>query len=240
MENIEHAYFLDELQLLLLLSLIDKRPVPGFSLGDPTRLKESDWTQVALTLVRDGQLDVREGRMEIEEQLREMLVEIKNASRILSVCSSAEERAMVRMLYFGQAVTVLEPDGPSGYRVSRREKLTQEWLAEKAGTVYLPDELADTMLENPELSRRISEWMESAPGLDVPPAQWVQRKEARVVLDLYVCGSRAIRWVWLEDPLCPQILRQDEGGSRVLLDTAGQRGALLKEFCETEESHAAG
>ena len=81
MENFEITYYLSGQQLLLLLSLIDQRPVAGLP---PVEAPE-DWQKISLSLFEEGRLYFENGQCAMDQELSALLLTMKDAEQICAI-----------------------------------------------------------------------------------------------------------------------------------------------------------
>lgn len=226
MDEIEIAYYLDGPQLLLLLSLIDKRPVMGLaSIAEP-----EDWQRVSLSLLEDGRLYCQDGRLVMERELSSLLLTIKDAAQVDTIYGKTPEPALLT-LYAGKEPVRLEHLPGGRVRLCRAEKdallrLTEEYLS----PFYpMPEALLATLPEDETLLECLARWEREAVPMDASAALWVRMEEVRGVLERWTPESRN-RWVWVEDDAVNLILRQGPGRIRAELDTSLCRQKLEREL----------
>ena len=87
MKSVERAYYLTGRQLLLLLSLIDDRPVRGFAPTETAGTDSNTWKQTALSLTQEGLLVYGPGGAVIDARLEPLLRAMKDSARVLALYS---------------------------------------------------------------------------------------------------------------------------------------------------------
>lgn len=258
MVGYEQAYFLDELQLLQLLSCIDNRPVIGFSTADPATIPDAVWKQVLFSLIQDGWLQPTESGFLIPAARAELLVTIKEAPSMCSAVFRGSD-SPIRNLYWGKPPVAVEMCGNAYYRIYAVEQTGPfAWLEEAQGLPEHPAEENDVPLlfdAFPSLRSRLQTTADTALPLTVPSLAWSDREEVQLVFDLYrydvanvasatsgTSGTRspdgntldsspqpACRWVWMDWLESSVILRQDASGCCAALDTPARRQAIWEE-----------
>lgn len=188
----EQAYFLEELQLLQLLSCIDNRPVIGFSTSDPATIPEDVWKQVLFSLIQDGWLQPTESGFLIPFARAELLLTIKNASSVCSAVLSGSD-SPIRNLYGGEQPVAVEMCGNAYYRIyAVEQKSPLGWLEEAQAFPEHPAEDADISLlfdAFPSLRNRLQTTAATALPFSVSPLAWSEKEDVQLVLDLYSCDS---------------------------------------------------
>lgn len=237
MEEFEHAYFMDKFQLILLLSLMDARPVVGFPIGSiASQADGNDWKQVALSLVSGGRMSYQGGRPVIEPELRELLEGVKGARQILALYSR-REHAPAETVYLGAQTISIAICGPLEYRVRRLDGLSADWLAEEEilpGRVLDASDAAFLCGPGQDTAQRLAGLEQAALPLDQPPVSWSREAGICAVMDLHrQDGALLSRWVWLDDPIGMAVLRQDAEGCKAELDTKELREQFVQE-CRME------
>lgn len=223
METFEIAYYLSGQQLLLLLSLIDQRPVAGL----PPIAEPEDWRETSLSLLRDRRLRYEDGRLVMDGDLGGLLLDLKNAERIYALYGGSPA---VRVAYAGEGSVLLEllPEGNCRLRRLEAAELRQ-LVGELAPVRPMPEALEDSLPDDAALRERLSRWEEDAVPPEASPALWQRLEEVRGILEYQLSGER-IRWIWVEDGMAGLLLRQDRRGTRAELDTASRRQSLLREL----------
>lgn len=222
MDEFEIAYYLDRRQLLLLLSLIDQRPVAGL----PPVEEPEDWRTVSLSLLEDGRLRCEDGRLVMEEELGGLLLDMKDAGQVWAVY---DRRSWGRVLYQGGRTALLEllPGGKDRLRRAGEGELRQ--LLEDALTPSspMPDALLVSLPEDRLLLDCLAGWESISPAEG--PEHWLALEKVRAVVERR--GTEGLtRWIRIEDDAASLLLRQDGGGIRAELDTASRRRRLPEEL----------
>lgn len=224
MDEFEIAYYLTGQQLLLLLSLIDQRPVAGL----PRVREPEDWKPVALSLLQEGWLRCEGGQLVMDEGLSGLLLTMKEAA---GFCAAYGKRPVPtsQVLYAGRrpALVQLLPEGKC--RLYRMETGAFRQLAEERLAPYspMPEELLVTLPDDPELQACLKRWEEQEITLEDPPELWYRLSEVSGVLE-YRTPETHIRWIWVEETASGLLLCQDRNGIHGELDTASRRQALLE------------
>lgn len=225
MSEFDFAYYLDQRQLLLLLSLIDQRPVcgiPSAGVGN-----HQDWQAVALSLLTDRRLHYQDGDLVMDPQLGRLLLAMKEAKYALAP-HGRKVKEFFRILYMGTIVVYAEffPDG--GCRLGRGPMPS---LSSLAGAGVLPrypapEALAVRLEENKSLQELLSRWETQEISIDDPPARWEEKAHVCGLVErLFPQGGRD-RWIWVEDPLAGLVLHQDRNGIQAQFDTQSCRQSL--------------
>ena len=233
MDEFEFAYYLNNRQLLLLLSLVDQRPVAGL----PPVEEPVDWPAVSLSLLEDGRLFYRDGQLVMGGELSALLLAVKAARRVRTLHGKGTNPLT---FYEGGRTVMLEllPGGScrlGEVENSEPRRLTQERLFSRNP---LPEALLDTLPEDEDLRARLVRWAHMGLSLEAPPGAWLGLEEVRGVVDL-LAPERRDRWIWVEDAFTGLILHQDRDGTRVELDTPSRRRTLAREL-DWEAYYAAG
>lgn len=226
MDEFEIAYYLESRQLLLLLSLIDRRPVAGL----PSIEEPEDWGSVALSLLQDKRLRCEGRNLVMDETLSGLLVTMKAAKQIC-VIYGCNPIPSGNTLYVDDQLVLLEflPDGKLRlHRAGKKEvrELMGELLMRSAP---MPEALLVSLEEDAALGACLRRWEQRAPSLEGSPALWRQFGEVHGVLECQTAETR-IRWGWIEDVETGVILRQDKNGVHAALDTDSQRRSVLREL----------
>lgn len=240
--KIDHAYFLDDYQLLLLLSLVDGKPIVGFSLEEEKEISLSVWQQTIFSLMKSGYLYCGK-EISISPELIPLLKTMKIASWVALVYSKS---AMfpVKLLYPGDTMVVVERSGLRTCRLRRyQHQLSEMWLNDE---LSLPvcglseEETIDLEQTDEDILQCLEKWKRQVIPLEASALEWDSIPEMRVILEF--CNENAqtvCRWVWLEDSLCWLVIRQTEKTCSVNIETKEQRQKLLKIF-RMEEKDAIG
>lgn len=226
MDEFEIAYYLEGQQLLLLLSLIDQKPITGL----PQIESPKDWGQIALSLLQDARLRCEQDELVMDEALGRLLLDMKAAQCVYAIYSERPVTAG-QVLYTGKRSVLLEfmPDGK--YRLHQTDTGALRRLLETFPFAKgpVPKVLADTLPDNPAMKERLSDWESQAVTWVDSPMRWLQIGGVRCVLDCQTPELQA-RWIWLEDELTDIVLKQDKQVLRAQLDTDCQRILLLQEL----------
>lgn len=222
MNEFKISYYLDLRQLLLLLSLIDQRPVIGLPQID----RPEDWQPTALSLLRDERLRCENGQLVMDRELSAPLLAMKNAERVCALYGKQPEPG-ARILYRGKRQAMLELLPGDHVRLSQVETEEVRELLEAALSRCrpMPEALLVSLPEDEIIQESLKRWEARALSLTEPPARWLELEEVPCVLE-----CRETRWIWIEDPAAGLILQQDQDGTRAELDTASRRQALLREL----------
>ena len=224
MSEFEISYYLDRRQLLLLLSLIDQRPVAGLpSAGEP-----GDWKSVSLSLLEDGRLRYEGGRLVMEEGLGGLLLTVKEAERVYAVHGRRPEPPR-RVMYDGKRPALLEFLENGEVRLSRTD--ASEFM-ELASVVLMPaspmpEALPASLPDGGPLGECLARWRDAPVSPEESSLRWMEFEEVRGVLECLLPGTWA-RLVWVEDAAGALLVVQDREGTRAELDTASRRRSLLR------------
>lgn len=237
--QIEHAYFLDDRQLLLLLSLIDDNPVVGFSLEEEAEISLAVWQQTVFSLVKNGYL-YYETEASVSPELVPLLKTMKTASWVALVHSKS---AMfpVKLLYPGDKMVIVEQSGLRTCRLRKHQHLSEIWLNDELNLprcVLSEEETIDLEQTDEDILRCLEKWKQQVIPLNASASEWDSIPEMRVILEF--CDENAkvfCRWVWLEDSLCWFVIQQTEQTCSVNIETKEQRQRLLK-ILRMEEKNA--
>lgn len=239
MEDYEHAYLLDELQLYGLLSALDSRPIMGFMTREAPDKSDEAWNQVLFSLVKNGWLRPLENGYELSAERAALLQPIKDAFRMLAILFKGEDSPM-RSLYLGQPSVVVEPYGSGYFRVYALKKDPLIWLEEAQAFPEHMLEEADVpimMRAFPKLCSTLKELEQDALPVTAAALDWGRLDEVHAVLDLYdnIKAKIICRWVFWSLPTHSVILRQDDNDCTSALDTYERRREIFASF-ETEEN----
>lgn len=225
MRELDFAYYLDSRQLLLLLSLIDQRPVYGLPAAGGGTVQ--DWQEVALSLLLQERLRYQGGNLVMDPRLGKLLLVMKDAEQALALYGKGDDGAF-EVIYTGAETVCAEffPDG--GCRLGTGPALSVGDLAE-AG--LLPRYPAPEALEPGEgLKERLAWWEARDISMDDPPARWSAQEGVCGVAERLDRRGGRVRWIWAEDSLAGLLLRQDRQGIRAQLDTQSCRRLLAREW----------
>lgn len=226
MDNFDFAYYLSPQQLLLLLSLIDRRPVAGLP---PVEEKE-DWQKVSMSLIEDGRLRCEGGQLVMDAGLSELLLTMKGAECVYMLYGNGQEPDVLA-LYPGMRPALMEflPDGKNRLRGVAAAEIGQLVLSRLVPDYPVPEALLTSLPEDAILRECLRRWEAKDISLRDPPSLWLQVPEVRGVLERWTPEAR-VRWIWIEDKAAGLILCQDLDGARAALDTASQRRSLLRKL----------
>ncbi len=226
MREYEHAYLLDEIQLLQLLSCLDDKPVFGLMSRDPNSVPASVWIQAVFSLAREGWLEPVTNGFAMPACRAALLQTIKHATHVLYMLFRGEDAPM-RTLYLGIRSVAVELYGPEYYRVYDIGCPPQEWLEGSLAECPLegdePGPITDT-------DGSLEALATGAPSMETPAIEWGRRPGIHAVLDWYSCDGpvKLFRWIFLSSMGSGAIIHQDSAGTRVVSDTPEQRDALWK------------
>lgn len=231
MDELEYAYYLDEWQLLFLLSLIDQRPVAGIFRNAPKTLERGEWQRVALSLLQDRRLYYEGTQLSMEKGLAALLMAMKNAQRVLSVYSK-KGACLVRLIYSGKSTAVVEILEGGGFRLHGAERPVLQWLSAEGilPARMEPEELLSTLDANDALRAQMSRWEAQGIPWDAPAIHWGGLPEVQCVIECVVEQERKERWIWVDDPLAGLVLHQERRGIHADLDTESRRRQLIREW----------
>lgn len=226
MNEFEIAYYLTLQQLLLLLSLIDQRPVVGL----PSIETPSNWQGVAMALLQDERLRFENENLLMDKNLAKLLMVMKDAEDIYAI-QSKQPGPGTYVMYAGKNSALLEI--LPGKKVRLRQSITAEFK-ELIETLLMPccpmpEALLTSFPDDENLKKCFARWQTPQISFSDSPSRWIRVKEARGVLGYHALGTQT-RWIWVDDTVAGLILRQDQNGTRVELDTVSHRKALLQEL----------
>lgn len=226
MDGFEFAYYLNRRQLLLLLSLIDRRPVAGL----PPVEQPTDWREVSLSLLEDGRLLYRDGQLVMNEKISGLLLAIKDARRVCTVHTKGPDLLM-QTFYEGERNVLLELLPGGDCRLCSSENGALRHLVQER--LFLPNPLPEALLsslsEDETLQSCLDRWKHREISLEDSSILWLQAEETRGVLDCLTSEYRD-RWIWVEDHFTGLILHQDKDGIHAEPDTASRRQAIAREL----------
>lgn len=226
MKEFEISYYLDRRQLLLLLSLIDQRPVAGIPpVGEP-----EDWKSVSLSLLEDGRLRYENGRLVMEEGLAGLLLTMKDAERVYAIHGKRPE-PLNCVMYQGGPPAFLELLGDGRVRLSQTDVSR---FTELAGAALMPGspmpEALLTVLPDDELLQEcLTRWRAVQVSPEDAFIRWMELEEVRGVLEC-LSPEACTRLIWVEDVAATLLAVQSREETQVELDTASRRRSLLREM----------
>jgi len=225
-DSFEIAYYLSRQQLLLLLSLIDGRPVAGL----PPIKELEDWQKVSLSLVEDGRLRCENGKLVMDAGLSELLLTMKNAKSVYTIYGNGTEPG-VMTVYPGEPPALLEflPDGKVRLCGPELGELGQQVSSRLLPEYPMPGALLVSLPEDELLEECLHRWETRDVSLTDPPFFWLQIPEVRGVLEHWMPEEHT-RYIWIEDQAAGIILTQDVNGVQAALDTVHLRQKLLREL----------
>ena len=228
---LEYAFFLDELQFLFLLSMLDSRPVVGIPMPDAAQIPPETWNQVVLSLVQENRLQyVEHGGLSIHPQLSRLLCCMKDAGT--TAVFYVQDVPQAHLLYFGhEGVVNVRPHGQTEYRLCQIDAAAwlEEVLPRRVPTAEEFPVEGDAML-----AEVFAEKVQQALPLEAPPSAW--GKTAAAVADIYHQTEGAVcRWIWPDNPMCTIALKQDAAHCEAAADTQQLRAAFLRECQNGEE-----
>ncbi len=228
MRAYEHAYLLDEIQLLQLLSCLDDKPVFGLLSRDPNSVPASVWIQAVFSLVREGWLEPVTNGFAMPAGRAALLQTIKRAPYVLYLLFQGED-APLRTLYLGASPVAVELYGPEYYRVYEIGGTPQEWLTDILAERPLEGDGPGTMMD---FDGSLEELVSGAPSIETPAMEWGRRPGIHAVLDLYSCDGpvQLFRWIFLSSKGSVSIIHQDSAGTRAVPDTPEQREVLWQSY----------
>lgn len=212
MDRLEHAYLLQDDELLLLLSLVDELPVMMFSAGIPERPR-SHWERTAVAMQRAGLLSSGPTGMEICPELGRLLTGMKQAKQIWTILQPGQV-GFLRTLYGDCPGVLLETGGKGVRRLSALPVPVTDWCREEE---ILPELLA---------TQEIPESAPSAACLPFSASEtaWLTRTEAVAVVTEYTPqGTRRNRWIWLSGFWTGTVVHQTAVGTCAERDTEEER-----------------
>lgn len=219
----EVIYLLTGEELLLLLSLVDQRPVVAFALPDSAQIPTERWTQVAVDLYRKGLVNYTDAGMLPAAPVSELLVAMKDAG-IVCLALSRNADCKMQALYWSEEQSVLlQGNHWPGYRLQVWESMPDSWLGTCLG---LPERIPDHAPDLSESQLAADLVGRSCPTLTDPPASWGCWEQARVIVDIYRRGQLERRWVWWQGTAVCTVLCQTESGTHLLPDCQSTRNML--------------
>jgi len=244
MNALERTYFIDELQLIFLLSLVDERALVGFGATDAGQVALDTWEKVAVSLLDEGRLAYdQQMRLTISPELAALLKSAKDARRVLAVYRK-QARTPAELIYFGPGGPVcLGMHGPSEYRLWRLSEWSEQTLAQEA---LLPRRMpsdADAAvlreLDEPLRVRLAALERDALPWRE-PVFAWGQYPGVCAALELYQSDGTALqRWIWVDgagegEPGC--VLVQTPDRCHAVPDAPEIRRQVV-EVCRLEDQH---
>lgn len=226
MDEFEMVYYLDSRQVLLLLSLIDQRPVVGF----PPIEEPEDWGPTALSLFQAGRLRCEGESLIMDETLSGLLLTMKDAKQVCAMYGRGPGFSSCT-LYINDRFVLLEHLPGGKCRLHQAGEAEIRELLEKGLMCShpMPEVLQSALEDDEAFEACLRRWEQRAVALEDSPARWRQFEEVRGVLE-YQTPETKVRCVWIEDLIAGIILRQDQNGTHAKLDTVSQRRALLREL----------
>ncbi|MCI9332985.1 MAG: hypothetical protein HFG05_12600 [Oscillibacter sp.] len=226
MNEFEIAYYLSLQQLLLLLSLIDQRPVVGL----PSIETPDNWQRVAMALLQDERFRFENENLLMDKNLAKLLMVMKDAEDIYAI-QSKQPGPGTYVMYAGKSPVLLEI--LPGRRVRLRQTITAEFKELIEALLMpccpMPEALLTSFPDDKNLKECFARWQTPQISFSDSPSRWNQIKEARGVLEYHTLRIHT-RWIWVDDTAAGLMLRQDQNGTRAELDTVSHRKALLKEL----------
>ena len=219
----ETAYLLTGEELLLLLSLVDQRPVVAFALPDPARIPAGHWAQVAVDLHRKGLVDYTGSGTAPAAPAAGLLTAMKDAGTVC-LALSRDAGCKTQALYLdGEQSVLLQGSYWPGYRLQTWQDTPDCWLDACLG---LPERIPDSGPDLPDGQPGADLADRPCPALSDPPAGWGRWEQARVILDTYRNGRMESRLVWWQGADGCTVLYQTGSGLRLLPDCRLTRDAL--------------
>lgn len=227
----ETAYLLTGEELLLLLSLVDQRPVVAFALPDATRVPAGRWAQVAVELHRKGLVDYTGAGTVPAAPVAELLIAMKEAGTVC-LALSRDAHCKTQALYRGRKQSVLlQGNYWPGYRLQVWDQPPDCWLESCLG---LPERIPDGDLALPESHLPDDLADLPYPALIDPPSRWGQWEQARVIVDIYQNGRLEQRLLWWQEEAGSVILCQDRSDTHLFLDCRLARDTLNRHLWKGE------
>lgn len=219
----ETVYLLTGEELLLLLSLVDQRPVVAFALPDSSRIPAEHWVQLAVDLHRKGIINYTGTGIVPAAPIEELLTTMKDADTVCLALSRDADYKTQALYRSGKQNVLLQGNYWPGYRLQFWEDTPDCWINTCLG---LPKRIPERGPDVAE-SRLVSDLEDfHCPSLTEPPAGWGQWDQARVIVDIYQNGQLEQRLVWWQDSAGGTILCQSRFDTRLLLDCRLTRDAL--------------
>lgn len=226
MPELETAYLLTGEELLLLLSLVDQRPVVAFALPDPTHIPTGRWAQVAVDLHQDGLIDYVGNGVLPAGPIAEVLAAMKDASTVCLALSRDADRKTQALYQGGQQIVLLQGNYWPGFRLRTWVTAPAHWLDNCLG---LPKRVPDRGVALPESQSALPRL-----SLTTTSSSWGRWEQARVILDVYRRDQMEQRLVWWQNATGYTVLWQNETGTRLLPDCQMTRNALKKHLWKGE------
>lgn len=226
MDELEFAYYLDGQQLLLLLSLIDQRPVVGL----PEIGKPENWRQVSLPLLQNGWLSYEGGQLVMDARHSAPLLAMKDAARIYAIYGKRPLTVNL-VLYDGAQPALLEfmPDGKFRLHLTEEETLRRIVGEVLICAPPMPEELTLSLPDDVLLRECLEKWRTQGISFTDTPGRWLQLEEVRGVLEIQTPETQT-RWIWIEEDAADIVVRQDRNGIWAWLDTVSQRKRMMREL----------
>lgn len=227
MYKTEHAYLLQDCQLMLLLSLVDERPVAMFTAQTIEPLTDAQWKQTVLLLHSAGLLEYGVDGVEVSKPLRELLCAMK-APRAIYTAVGKKASSALQTLYSGSRCVLLETSEQGAHRLRELECTAAEWLQNSLG---LPSPMA-----TPDRNMRPEDFLPRAevfPPLCTPETSWLHHSDIAAVLTRYgPDGSVQLRRIWYTKQRPAVILLQTHEGADTEFDTEEIRKRIAAEIQE--------
>lgn len=219
MDEWEIAFYLEPQQLLLLLSLVDERPVAGV----PEPAADTDWQAAALSLFREGRLHTEDGQLVADRALAPLLHAMKDAARVYAVCGRTPEPF--------QALFYLDP------RPVRLDILPEKGqcrlcgtraaaLAETLSAALPPPVPASVSPQEAAVRACCARWEGLSP--EEIARRWQDGEAVRCVLERRAPRAGQMRWLWVAEEPAGIALCQTQKGISACLDTEASRQTLFK------------
>lgn len=228
MPELETAYLLTGEELLLLLSLLDKRPVVAFALPTPAHIPARRWTQAAVDLHQGGLVEYADNGVRPSGPIAEALAAMKDASTVCLALSRDADSKTQALYQADQKSVLLQGNYWPGFRLQTGAIPPAYWLDNCLG---LPKRV-------PVRDHALPEDQPALPSLslETPPSGWGRWEQARVVLDVYAGDHLKQRVVWWKGATGYTVLCQTKNDTRLLPDCQEIRDALKKQLWKGERS----
>ena len=230
MDDLEHAYLLTESELLLLLSLLDSRPVLLFSSPEEGRGEAVKWEQTALSLCRDGLAECGPDGLSAAGGLKRLLLGMKEAGTVWAG-AGVRDGGPLQLLLSGTP-PVLVKTAPGVRRLEAFGGTAEQWLD---GALGLPGRLleekeAEAAMREEGMREALDGCLAGAVPFGRPETEWLRRQEVYAVVTRYRRDGSAVgRWVWMRCGTDTALLRQTPEQESVQLDSRRARALVTAE-----------
>ena len=236
MDPFETAYYLTDSELLLLMSFFNGKELLCFPLPNPQDLSREEIERTAFSLMQNGWLTSKDEQIRISSERFAIVECMKTSTRIL-ILFSPRGHFPTALLYLGSNCTVVLEKWNE--KTNRLSTVNFQDIHAVQELIDLPDEPISAediaILQNdPTLKLTLSYWEQFPNSAVEERTLWQDVPEARTIAELYINGESVLRWIWIEDVLCPLILEQDQQKSIACVDTQNARNAIIRRWKEEE------